>query len=643
MNQSPWTMLRRRSRRAAALILAPVLALTTAVGVLAPTTDAQAAATAPDVKKLAGELADQELTWQTCDFGDPALNERFNVPNVSCATVTVPQDWHDPANGKTWNIRISQAKNIDVDNGRYQGTVFANPGGPGGEGLVWGPAMQERTPDMNPYYNYIGFDPRGVGQSSHASCEYSYDPDSTDPNAEVKAAGGACSTNAEVKTINTEQTTYDMDFIRFLLGAPKLSYIGYSYGTWLGAWYEKVFGAKYGDKFVLDSSIDSTQPTLQGTWDLQPIARDRQFELHMMNWIARHDAEYKLGEDPQKIYSDYFAATAKLDPSLVLFAWIFLGGAGAFGFNGDYPLAGEVVKFLIDSAAEEGAVARSSTAQANPAAATDALLARGEKKASPKLTRQIKKARQRLAPLVELKTKKQRSQAEQKSAGKAAATETGVLEDPFEMIRCNDGQWTQGENYWDKHNKTTAEQAPLSDSWGLLDVPVCAYWRANNLMPVAQKSFPKTIVVQGEMDSQTGWEGGYAAGTQLPNTSLIAIDNEGTHGHFPYGTEAVDRPIYNYFLDGKQPKNIKVTQGLPLPEDQQTYESWAKLNKKAKHTGKDATSPWIPVDSKATKIKSSSAGDNLLARSTTDPLLRQRVQQVYGADGVRALHEQGVL
>lgn len=641
MNRSPLTSLRRRSRRAAALTLAPVLALTTAVGVLAPTADAQAAAKAPNVKKLAGELADQELTWETCDFGDPALNERFNVANVSCATVKVPQDWHDPANGKTWDIRISQAKNIDVDNGRYKGTVFANPGGPGGEGLVWGPALQERTPDMNPYYNYVGFDPRGVGQSSHASCEYSYDPDSTDPYAEVKAAGKACSTNAEVKTINTEQTTYDMDFIRFLLGAPKLSYVGYSYGTWLGAWYEKLFGAKYGDRFVLDSSIDSTQPTLQETWDLQPIARDRQFELHMMNWIARHDADYKLGEDPQKIYNDYFAATAELDPTLVMFAWVFLGGAGAFSVNDDYPLAAEVVKFLIDSAAEEGTVAQRST-PANPAAATDAMLARGEKKASPKLTKQIKKARQQLAPLSDLKTKKQARQTRKQGAS-TAAEELGVLEDPFEMIRCNDGQWTQGENYWKKHNKKEAKQAPLSDSWGLLDVPVCAYWRTNNLMPVAKKSFPDTIVVQGEMDSQTGWEGGYTAGTELPNTSLIAIDNEGSHGHFPYGTEAVDRPIYNYFLDGKQPKNIKVTQALPLPQDKQTYESWATLNKKAKHTGKDATSPWVPVDGKAKLVKASSAGDNLLSKATTDQLLRQRIQQVYGADGVRALHEQGVL
>ena len=208
-----------------------------------------------------------------------------------------------------------------------------NPGGPGGEGLPWGSAMQQRTPDLNPYYNYIGFDPRGVGQSSHASCTWQYPTDDPDPWASAKAAGKACASNEDVKTISTEQTTYDMDFIRVLLGAPKLSYIGYSYGTWLGAWYEKVFGAKYGDKFVLDSSTNVTDPTLQATWDLQGIARDRQFQYHLMDWIARHNDEYKLGTDPAAIYRTYMRESGKMDPGLLSFIWAILGGASAFPQN----------------------------------------------------------------------------------------------------------------------------------------------------------------------------------------------------------------------------------------------------------------------------------------------------------------------
>ena len=116
-----------------------------------------------------------------------------------------------------------------------------------------------------------------------------------------------------------------------------------------------MFGAKYGGRFLLDSSIDSTQATLEGTWNLQPVARDRQFSMHMINWIARHDDTYGLGEDPYKIKERYFAATAKLDPFVITLVWVLFGGAGAFGTNADYPLAGDVVQTLIEFGESEDA------------------------------------------------------------------------------------------------------------------------------------------------------------------------------------------------------------------------------------------------------------------------------------------------
>lgn len=624
-----------RTRRVVALAAASVLTASSLVMINDPS--ASAKSTVPEVADLAGDLADQKLEWETCDFGSPEYNDLFNQPNVSCATVTVPRDWHDPDNGKTWQIRISQAHNIDVDNPRYQGTVFANPGGPGGEGLVWGPALQQMTPDLNPYYNYVGFDPRGVGQSSHAECSYEWDPNSDDPNAELKAAGEACSTDEDVRTISTEQTTYDMDLIRHLLEAPKLSYIGYSYGTWLGAWYEKVFGAKYGDKFLLDSSIDSTEPTLEKTWDLQPISRDRQFEQHMMNWIARHDADYGLGEDPQAIYSRYFEATEKLDPTTVMLVWMLLGGASAFSNNADYPLAGDVVQLLIEEGEATTAQQRSQQAKGTPADQAQELLTSFADRTEGKQQAKIKKASKAVEPLTSVPTRKQQR------TKSTAALEQGTLDEPFEFVRCNDGQWTQGEKYWDRHNAKQAKKAPLSDQWGIVTTPICAFWRTNTLMPVADKSFPDTIVVQGEMDSQTAWEGGRVAGTKLPNTSLIAIDNEGTHGIFPYGTEQVDRKIINYFLDGKQPKNISRAQAKPLPGDDQTYQTWRKLNKKAKHVGPLISDPWVPAKTGAQELEASPVGKQLLAEESSSALLRQQVRKTYGAEGVEALESAGVI
>lgn len=621
------------------LVALPAAVMTAAPAAAAPTAQpkAKAAGQAPNVGKLAGALAKQKLTWETCDFGSAALNDRFNQPNVKCATVTVPQDWKDPANGKTFSIRISQAHNIDVKNPRYQGTIFANPGGPGGSGLVWGPALQERTPDLNPYYNYIGFDPRGVGQSSTPSCDYTWDSASTDPNAELKAIAATCGKDPAIRAISTEQTTYDMDFIRYLLKAPKLSYIGYSYGTWLGAWYENVFGATYGGRFLLDSSTDVTQPTLQRTWDLQPIARDRQFQMRMMNWIARNDATFGLGDDPRAIYQRYFDATATLDPGLVYFVWAFFGGASAFSSNDRYPAAGSVVQLLIQIGEEPEEAARlSAVAAENPAAAVAEIAAKRQPQA-----RSSAPAPQQglLQALSQLPTKDQ-VQARSRKAAPAAA-ETGTFSDAFDMIRCNDGQWTQGAAYWDAWNAKTAKKAPLSAQWGIFDgPPLCAFWRTNTMMPVATNSFPNTIVAQAELDSQTGWETGRTSGVKLPNTSFMAIDNEGSHGEFPYGTEAFDRPIINYFLTGKQPKNITVTQALPLPGDEVTYEDWGKLNKAAKHVPVNP-GPWVPAGPVGKRSATSDAGSEQLAEMETNQLLRQRVSEIYGQAGVDLLKQYG--
>lgn len=608
-------------RRAAGIAGAAVALslLTTGLGA----TSAHAATRAPNTMKLAGQLAKQKLAWETCDFGTAALNKRLNVPNVQCATVKVPRDWHNPGNGKTWDIRISQAKNRDVKDPNYRGTMFVNPGGPGGSGLPWGPVMQERAVDLVPYYNFVGFDPRGVGFSSHATCEYQWDSASADPNAESKAVGATCSANEDVRTITTEQTAYDMDFIRGLLRAPKLSYIGYSYGTWLGAWYEKVFGATYGDRFLLDSAIDATQPTLQSTWELQPIARDRQFRLHLMNWIARHDADYGLGTDPKAIYDRYFAATARMDPTTVVLLWVYSEAYKAFPNNDEYPKAGGLVAALIHSADEVAGVTNE-----NPAAAAQEVLTRIAAKASPQVRAQFEQAREKAAPLAGTPTK-----AQVQTTQRTSAIQKGTTEEVFDFIRCNDGQWTQGAPYWDAKNRELALKAPLSAQWGVTGaVPVCAFWRTNNLMPGADSSFPKTVVAQSELDSQTGWEGGRRTGTALPNTHFVAVDNEGSHGLFPYGTEGLDRPIVDYFLKGSLAKDdIAVTQALPLPGDDKAYESWAKLNENADHVPGEFTDPFQPA---ATARRTGPTADRALLAAQENKAVEKRVvDDIWGKRG----------
>lgn len=153
----------------------------------------------------------------------------------------------------------------------------------------------------------------------------------------------------------------------------------------------------------------------------------------------------------------------------------------------------------------------------------------------------------------------------------------------IEFTACTDGQWTQGQGHWTAFNERTAEVAPLTAQLGLLVTPSCAFWPTDSTMPPLTDAFPETIVLQSEPDSMTPFEQGRAAGTGLPNTSLIAVDNESIHGVFPYGTDAVDQPVLDFLAGGDRPTETIVAPAKPLPLEETTYESWTPLDRDAEH------------------------------------------------------------
>ncbi|WP_018157951.1 alpha/beta fold hydrolase [Demetria terragena] len=516
----------------------------------------------PNVAKLAGNaLAKQKITWSRCSELQPA--------SVQCATIKVPQDWHDAQNGKTWDVAISYNKLNDHKDDHFKGAIMGNPGGPGGSGLSMAAGFAQSMPDLNPYYNYIGFDPRGTGKSSHASCEYTVDPNDTSKFAEWKAIGKACAGDPQAKTITTEQTTYDMDFIRHLLGLPKLNYLGYSYGTWLGSWYSKVFWSK-ADLMVLDSALDVTEPTYQHDKEFEPWAFPRRTKLWSKPYEVRQDA------------------------------------------------------------AEPGV-----STQPAPAASASTEKQRTFLKAQAKSSSPIvrKGAERRLKDLSKLTSTMTKTPSARARAGKSTA-EASTFVDMSSMIRCGDGQYTQGEAYWKAwYDKVVREIGPQADNGTLVGFE-CLAWRTQNKMPVADpKTYPKTIVVHSELDANTVWEHGSASGLGLPNTKFIAVDNESQHGVFPYGTEEVDRPVLNFFLEGKLPKpNVSVSQGLPRFGETETYEYWKPINKKGKHYGELVTDPWQKAGT-PTIVPTPVTGAEIVREGEIQAGFHSWVLQNYGIEG----------
>ena len=223
---------------------------------------------APDTDGVDADLLpfySQELVWTACGTG------------FDCTDVTAPLDWENPATGEiTLSVVRHQAEGTAI------GSLLTNPGGPGASGvdLILNSLDFAVGADLIENYDVIGFDPRGVGDSTAVTC---YDPAQMDEylygipaaprgtpewEAELlashKSFAEACDANSGgiLPYITTINAARDMDLIRAVLGDTHLNYLGYSYGTFLGATYAQLYPEKAG-RLVLDGAIDPSVPGLE--------------------------------------------------------------------------------------------------------------------------------------------------------------------------------------------------------------------------------------------------------------------------------------------------------------------------------------------------------------------------------------------
>lgn len=265
----------------------------------------------------------------------PTLTEWRDCGFLECATLTVPLDYADPANGKTVKLAISRLA-ANPAAGPYAGAVVLNPGGPGGSG-TWTPLLRGSVPgSAADRYDWIGFDPRGVGASSpslHCNPKY-FGPDRPKYQPTTKAlrkfwttktAGyaRACGTSAAkglLPFMSTEDTVRDMESLRSALHAAafldkkskleKLNFYGFSYGTYLGVVYASLYPAKVG-RFILDGVVDPSRYWYASNLD-QDVAFDKNL-TRFFKWVAHRNRTYHLGNKAWKIRAGYNALLKKLD------------------------------------------------------------------------------------------------------------------------------------------------------------------------------------------------------------------------------------------------------------------------------------------------------------------------------------------
>ncbi|MEU8590152.1 alpha/beta hydrolase [Streptomyces sp. NPDC048664] len=203
----------------------------------------------------------QRIAWSSCpDEGAPK--------DLQCGKVTVPLDYARPGGG---TLELAMARYRAT--GRSRGSVLLNFGGPGGAGVPELAAGGKDFMDLTNGYDVVTFDPRGVGRSSPVTCgqesagstDATGSPaDETDPKAvlgQVRALAEQCAQHSGpvLAHIGTVDAARDLDVMREALGDRKLNYLGFSYGTRLGAVYAARFPGKVG-RVVLDGVDTLTEP-----------------------------------------------------------------------------------------------------------------------------------------------------------------------------------------------------------------------------------------------------------------------------------------------------------------------------------------------------------------------------------------------
>lgn len=200
----------------------------------------------------------------------PLPKDRKALLSFSCAAIHVPLNYADPS-GKTVSLELLKVH--DSQDTAPIGSLLIDPGGPGDSAIIFTllGGVQEMPLNVLRHFDLIGFDPRGVQFSSPINCISNTQKDVLyDVNDDVRTASGfaqakasaalvaqKCSSlyGADLAQFNTVNTARDMDRIRQAVGDDQMNYLGFSYGTELGAQYAHLFPKKI-RVAVLDGAVD---------------------------------------------------------------------------------------------------------------------------------------------------------------------------------------------------------------------------------------------------------------------------------------------------------------------------------------------------------------------------------------------------
>jgi pimeloyl-ACP methyl ester carboxylesterase len=534
------------------LVIALVVAVVTAL--LAPTSAAIARPDRPPAsppgtgRAVAPRATVPAVEWGECRVDD--LQELFDeieavtgepagVPEgYECALYPVPLDHSRPRAG---TIDLALIKRPADDPAASQGTVFVNPGGPGGSGfelvLFAGEAIV--APEVAREFDLIGFDPRGIARSAGLDCGtaletvFGYYPFVwPEDRADLRVVDRAnklverdCARNGgQVRQhMSTTNVADDLELMRQAVGDEQLNFLGFSYGSYVGAMYANRYPDRVG-AVVVDGILDPVAWATGRDGDRRPT-------------LARLNSDVGA----QSTLEEFFRLCDEVGPERCAFS-----GGSAERFDALYDsLAAQPVPFDFGFAVLDVDEQLLTTLALEPLYSS----VFGFAELGVTLT------------FVELL-----AAGEPVEAGLADAARTSlarsVVDVPdnvvaraqFAGVVCSDGVAPRRLLSWQEAGERSVGY--FGRTWAWMD-GVCASWRVNDRSvyrgPFDRQTANPVLILTNRHDPATDIAGAIALREELPNSRLVVVEG---WGHTTFGLSlCADAITTDYLLTRKVPSS----------------------------------------------------------------------------------------
>ena len=473
-------------------------------------------ASAPGSQPALARYMQQHIHWKKCQLGpDDTLGKRLDEGGSQCANVTVPLDYAHP-DGRT--ITVAMSRLPASDKAHRIGTMMLNSGGPAAIAMDMPLDWRTLMKTAGTRYDLIGMDPRFVGRSTPLDCHWPTGsmmrgpgPDRTSFDRAARFERGLADKcrrqhGGVLPFVTTRNTARDMDVIRAALGEKKISYLGYSYGTYLGAVYTQLFPG-HTDRVVLDSALD---PTRYGPQMFPDMDASNETALRSWaRWVADRNGTYHLGNTRVAVLStiDSIVKSAAKKPLQV----------------GDFRVSDAIAQtVLFNGLSDDRDAPRASLADA-----MQPLLKAAEGRTvtpNPDLA----------DTLTFFLT------GSESATGSAQAA-----------ILCGDVAAPHNRDYyWSAIQRNRANAlGPL-----LNNVTACAFWPRPVETPTQVHNTAPALIVNSTGDTRTPYQGARALHRMMTGSRFLTLRGAAIHAVYAnYGNNCVDDKVDSYLLSGQLP------------------------------------------------------------------------------------------